>query len=104
MQEMQVQSLGGEETLEKEMQFAPVFLPGKSHRQRSLLGYSPWGGKRAGHNILTKQKHNNIRDPSEYSLESNSLPWPQVQFPVGELRSHKPRGMAKKKKKAQRAL
>ena len=23
-----------------------VFLPGKSHEQRSLLGYSPWGGKR----------------------------------------------------------
>ena len=24
---------------------APVFLPGESHRQRSLLGYSPWGRK-----------------------------------------------------------
>ena len=23
----------------------PVFLPGKSHRQRSLVGYSPWGRK-----------------------------------------------------------
>ena len=23
----------------------PVFLPGKSHGQRSLVGYSPWGGK-----------------------------------------------------------
>ena len=21
----------------------PIFLPGKSHRQRSLVGYSPWG-------------------------------------------------------------
>ena len=21
----------------------PVFLPGESHRQRSLAGYSPWG-------------------------------------------------------------
>ena len=21
----------------------PVFLPGKSHQQRSLMGYSPWG-------------------------------------------------------------
>ena len=21
----------------------PVFLPGKSHGQRSLVGYSPWG-------------------------------------------------------------
>ena len=23
----------------------PVFLPGESHGQRSLLGYSPWGCK-----------------------------------------------------------
>ena len=23
----------------------PVFLPGKSHGQRSLMGYSPWGCK-----------------------------------------------------------
>ena len=23
----------------------PVFLPGESHRQRSLADYSPWGGK-----------------------------------------------------------
>ena len=32
-----------------------VFLPGKSHGQRSLEGYSPWGGKRVGHNLVTKQ-------------------------------------------------
>ena len=24
---------------------APVLLPGKSHGQRSLVGYSPWGRK-----------------------------------------------------------
>ena len=23
----------------------PVFLPGESHGQRSLVGYSPWGHK-----------------------------------------------------------
>ena len=23
----------------------PIFLPGESHGQRSLAGYSPWGGK-----------------------------------------------------------
>ena len=27
----------------------PVFLPGKSHRQRSLEVYSLWGRKRVGH-------------------------------------------------------
>ena len=26
----------------KEWQPTPVFLPGKSHEQRSLAGYSPW--------------------------------------------------------------
>ena len=31
-----------------------VFLPGKSHRQRSLMIYSPWGLKRIGQNLRTK--------------------------------------------------
>ena len=29
----------------RKWQPAPVFLPGKSHGQRSLVGYSPWGCK-----------------------------------------------------------
>ena len=45
MQEMQVWSLGWEDPLEKEMATPPGFLPGKSHGQRSLVGYSPWGHK-----------------------------------------------------------
>ena len=44
-QEMKVQSLGWEDPLEEEMASAPVFSPGKSHGQRSLAGYSPWGHK-----------------------------------------------------------
>ena len=27
------------------LQPTPVFLPGKSHGQRNLVGYSPWGHK-----------------------------------------------------------
>ena len=27
----------------REQQSTPVFLPGESHGQRSLVGYSPWG-------------------------------------------------------------
>ena len=42
---MQVQSLGLKDSLEKEMATHPVFLPGESHRQRSLAGYSPGGQK-----------------------------------------------------------
>ena len=33
----------------KEWQSTPVFLPGKSHGQRSLVGYSP-GGHKVRHN------------------------------------------------------
>ena len=43
MQETWVLSLGGEDPLEKGMQPTQVFLPGKFHGQRSLVGYSPWG-------------------------------------------------------------
>ena len=36
-----VQSLGQENPLEKGMATTLVFLPGKSHGQRKLVGYSP---------------------------------------------------------------
>ena len=45
MQEMLVGSLGREDPLEEKWQPTPVFLPGESHGQRSLVGYSPWGHK-----------------------------------------------------------
>ena len=38
-------------------QATQVFLPGKSHGQRNLAGYSVWGGKRARHNWVTKHTH-----------------------------------------------
>ena len=45
MWETQVRSLGREDPWRRKWQPTPVFLPGKSHRQRSLIGYSPWGRK-----------------------------------------------------------
>ena len=45
MRETGVRSLGWQDSLEKEMTNTPVFLPGESHGQRSLAGYSPWGHK-----------------------------------------------------------
>ena len=42
--ERRVQSWDWEDPLEKGMA-TPVFLPGESHGQRSLEGYSPWGHK-----------------------------------------------------------
>ena len=42
-----VQSLGWEDSLEKGMATTPVFLPGKFHEQRRLVGYSPWDCKQS---------------------------------------------------------
>ena len=42
---MQIQSLGQEDPLEEEIATPPVFLPEKSHGQRSLAGYGPMGLK-----------------------------------------------------------
>ena len=42
VQETQVQPLGWEDPLQKEM---VAHLLGKSHEQRSLAGYGPWGHK-----------------------------------------------------------
>ena len=44
-QETWVESLGWEDTLEEGMQTSLVFLPGESHGQRNLAGYSPCGCK-----------------------------------------------------------
>ena len=54
MQETHVQSLGWEDPLEKEMAIHSSILPGKSHGQRSLEGYSPWSCKESD---TTEQLH-----------------------------------------------
>ena len=57
MQETWVQSLGGEDPLEKEMQPTPVFFPGKSRGQGSLAVYSPWACKELD---ITERLNNNV--------------------------------------------
>ena len=47
MWETQVRSLGWEVPWRRKWQSTPVLLPGKSHGQRSLVGYSPWGHKQS---------------------------------------------------------
>ena len=47
---MQVQSLGWEDSLVKEMATHPVFLPGKSHAQRSPAGLLSTESQRVRHN------------------------------------------------------
>ena len=42
MQDTRVQSLSWEDPLRRDWHPTPVFLPGESHGQRSLVGFSPW--------------------------------------------------------------
>ena len=56
MQETGVRSLGREDTWRREWQSTPVLLPGKSHEQKSLVGYSPWNYKRVRQDLVTRQQ------------------------------------------------
>ena len=52
-QQMQVQGFDpwvGKIPWRRKWRPTPVFFPGKSHRQRSLMGYNPWGGKQSDTN------------------------------------------------------
>ena len=53
-QEMWVPFLGAEIPWRREWQPTPIFLPGKSHGQRSLVGYSPWSRERVRYDLVTK--------------------------------------------------
>ena len=44
--------------------------PGKSHGRRSLANYSPWGHKRVGHDLETKQGNGT---PLQYSCLENPM-------------------------------
>ena len=52
----QVRPLDWGDALEREWQSSPVFLLEKSHRQKSLEGYSPWGHKGVKEDLGTKQQ------------------------------------------------
>ena len=58
MQETRVQSVGWKDPLEEGMQPTPVFLPGESHGQRCLAGYSLWGHTESWQIQLSSTQHN----------------------------------------------
>ena len=60
MQETWVQPLVREDPLEKGMAIQSAFLPGESHGQRSLAGYSPWGLKKL--DMTEQQTHTCFMD------------------------------------------
>ena len=59
----------------RKWQPTPIFLPGKSHGQRSLAGYSPWGC-RVGYNLANKPPP---------ATQADSLPFELSGKPTGRL-------------------
>ena len=49
-------SLGWEDPWRREWLPTPVFLPGESHGQRSLAGYSPWSHKESDMTEATEHR------------------------------------------------
>ena len=75
-----VPSLGQEDPWRRKWQPTQVFLPGKSHGQRRLAGYSPWGHKeldmteQMSTKYLTELGNTSIKhDPSNCVCSSNSF-------------------------------
>ena len=66
MQETQVQSLGWEDPLEKEMATHSSILVWEIPWKEEPVGYSPWGHKRVGHNLVTKQSLAGTRRAHKY--------------------------------------
>ena len=83
MQESQVWSLGQEDPLEKKMAAYYIFLPGESHGQRSLEGYSPLGSKRVGHDLATQQQQQQQQTYVTWSL--GPAAWAQLASPSTPL-------------------
>ena len=67
MQETRVQSLVWEDSLEEEVatHSSSLVLPGDSHGQRSLVGYSPWGCKESDR---TEYVHPHAEDHQSLAL------------------------------------
>ena len=60
----------------RKWQPTPVFLPGKSHRQRSLMGYNPWHHKRVGQDFATEQRSDfSLLITFATNLKKNSACW-----------------------------
>ena len=81
-QAMQVRSLGGEGPLQEGMAIhSSPFLPGKSHGQRSLMGYSLWGHKKSAttKHTCTHSNHFRFCGPDGLCHSCSTLPsWLQT--------------------------
>ena len=80
MQKTRVWFLGWEDPLEKEWQPTPVFLPGKSHGDRSLAGYSPWGCKEPDTTGQLVYTHTHTHTHTHTICIWQSVQWPEQSF------------------------
>ena len=68
----------------RKWQHTPVFLPGKSHKWGSLVGYSSWGCKRVGHIFATKTTKtittNSLFQRNILSFSSKAVCWTNILF------------------------
>ena len=78
MQETQVQSLSWDDPWRKKWHPTPVFLPGKSLGQRSLVGCSPWGPKESH---TTEQLHFHFSLPCIGEGNGNPLQYSCLENP-----------------------
>ena len=53
----------------RKWQVTPVFLPGKSHGLRSLVGYNPWGRKESN---MTERLHVHVHSAYKLSNQVNN--------------------------------
>ena len=68
----------------RQWQSTPVLLPGKSHGQRSLVGYSPWGREESDRTDFTFTFHFHALE-KEMATHSSVLAWriPRTAEPGG---------------------
>jgi len=59
----------------RKWQPTPVCWPGELHGQRNLVGYSPCGAERVGHDLVTKQQQPGAKTPHSQYRESGFDPW-----------------------------
>ena len=82
----------------RKSQPTPAFLLGRYHRQRSLMGYSPWSQKRVGHDLVTKQQQSQRRhskiphlwrvsEASTYVLLTLSHQWSPILLEISKVLS-----------------
>ena len=89
--------LVGKNPWRRKSQPTPAFLLGRSHGQRSLMGYSPWSQKRVGHDLVTKQqsqcRHSKIprlwrvSEASTYVLLTLSHQWSPILLEISKVLS-----------------